>query len=231
MQVVSLCTGARPPRDAKVGLGFAVEMDFKECRSKTLVEKVRRGGVPRRSKKLFEIKGVVLPSSEVSQSPADWSAEVHRQFSGKWGCHDSQGKMNILNAVLAQEDHGLPVCDADLQQAFQVIRRRSRLDHYGVSVAAFQIIADARPGLIASSLQTAIASTPIMSSIVVRGRVYGKESCNTAANSMRAILPQPAVMQVLDVLLPMTIAKFLVGVLPPSSDCFVGACQGHSALM
>ena len=36
-----------------------------------------------------------------------------------------------------------------------------------------------------------------MSNIIVRGKVFGKESSVTTADSLRAILP-PAVMQVLD---------------------------------
>ena len=194
-----------------------------ECCSKVLTDKVRRGGVPNRSKKLFDILGVVMPSSAISHSAIEWGSEVHRQFAGKWGCHDLQGRMNILDVVLRHEGDGFPVQCEDLMEAFRTIKRKSRTDHYGVSVFAFMIIAQASPGLVEDFLQKAIASTSIMSSIVLRGRVYGKESSIAPASSMRAILPQPAVMQVLDVLLPMAVSGLISEVLPPQRDCFIGA--------
>ena len=62
-----------------------------------------------------------------------------------------------------------------------------------------------------------------MSEIVVSGRAFGKESSVTPATALRAILPLPAVMQVLDVLLPAAVEDHVSRVLPAVPECFVGA--------
>ena len=101
-----------------------------------------------KSKTLFQVTGVVLLSTEVSYSPAAWGSEIHGQFSGKWRCHDLQGKMNILDVVLRHEGNGVPFRDDDLAAALNKIKRKSRTDHYGISVLALRVLALSCSGLI-----------------------------------------------------------------------------------
>ena len=62
-----------------------------------------------------------------------------------------------------------------------------------------------------------------MSTIVLRGKVFGKEARITMANSTRAILPLPAFMQVLDALIPMSLGPSMESTFPNVPDCFIGA--------
>ena len=195
----------------------------KDCRTKLLRREIFRGGVPCRSKKLSVIQGVKLSSDVVSFDPSEWGDAVLSQFGGKWGCHDLQGRMNILDFVLAQEGNGVSFPFSALSAALDRIRRKPKLDHYGISVSSLQIVAHACPTLLLKFLELASGSTPILSSVVVRGRVFGKDSSITAAHSMRAILPQPALMQVLDALIPLHVSHIIERAMPAQMSCFIGA--------
>jgi hypothetical protein len=64
----------------------------------------------------------------------------------------------------------------------------------------------------------------------VVGRVLGKESSVSAVNKLRAILPLPALMQVVDVLLPLLLEQHLSAVLPRTPGCLVAGRPGSQVL-
>jgi len=125
------------------------------------------------------------PVGHVSSCQADWHEEVKSQFSNKWGVSRLQDRVNILDTVLANDGGGIVVSPDCLILALDRIKGKAKLDHYGISVDAIKIAAIAQPSLVASFLSLAVASTAIMSSIVVKGRVFGKESSTTPAASLR----------------------------------------------
>ena len=90
------------------------------------------------------------------------------------------------------------------------IRRKTRLDHYGVSVAAIMMLSKARPLAVSAFLQVAVGSTRIMSSISIRGRVLGKESSVSPASGLNAFIPAFC-------------DEHLVTNLQRNGECFVGA--------
>jgi hypothetical protein len=71
--------------------------------------------------------------------------------------------------------------------------------------------------------QQLMASSPMMSSVLIRGRLFGKESSTTLASSTRSILPLPAVLQVVDCLLSSLLHSIIDKACPPVPGCFVGA--------
>ena len=162
-------------------------------------------------------------AGKTSYDERDFAEQVCTQFSQKWGTHRLQDRANIREAVLAHDGAGIEVDSAVLLDAFERVKRKSKVDHYGVSVAAVQIIATALPLATAQFFATTIASTEAMSAIVFKGRVFGKESSITPATSLRSILPLPAVMQVLDVLLPTSLEAQLGKLLSQVPECFIGA--------
>ena len=89
--------------------------------------------------------------------------------------------------MLASEGCGFQISVPDLCRVFASIRRKSKLDAYGVSISAIELLASVKPELVANFLTTVVASTPMMSTIAVNGRVYGKESSTTAATSLRSL--------------------------------------------
>ena len=166
----------------------------------------------------------------VSSCQDDWHEEVKSQFSNKWGVSRLQDRVNILDTVLTNDGSGIVVSPDCLILALDRIKGKAKLDHYGISVDAIKIAAIAQPSLVASFLSLVVASTAIMSSIVVKGRVFGKESSTTPATSLRSILPLPAVMQILDVLIPSTLENHVRTLLPCVPECFVGAIPGTQCL-
>ena len=70
----------------------------------------------------------------------------------------------------------------------------------------------------------------MFASIVIEGRLYGKESSVSSASQLRAILPLPAIMQVVDVLLPELLASNVDQAGPSIPGCFVGARPGTQPL-
>ena len=110
-----------------------------------------------------------------------------------------------------------------LQAAFARIKHKAKLDHYGIAVAAIVLLAFAAPGVVLRFFTLAATSTPIMTSAVIKGGVYGKESNVCLAKDTRAILPLPSFMQVLDVCLPLSLGSQLDTLLPNVPGCFVGA--------
>jgi hypothetical protein len=181
---------------------------FLDLAARQLCEKVARGQVIQRSKKLHDLEAMILSDvhpgrvGHVSSYQADWKPEVKSQFSNKWGVNKLQDRVNILGMVLATDGGGICVTPEALMLALDRIKGKARLDHYGISVDAVKVLAIAQPSLAASFLSLVVASTSIMSSIVVKGRVFGKESSRAPATSLRSILPLPAVMQILDVVIP-----------------------------
>jgi hypothetical protein len=125
--------------------------------------------------------------------------------------------------VHAHDGVGIPVAPADLLSAFCQIKRKSRLDHYGVSVASIVLLTQVRPDAVTEVIRIAIGSTGAMSKMIVKGRVLGKVSSVSAATDIRSILPLPATMQLMDVLLPQFFDSQLVRHLPSIPGCFTGA--------
>ena len=76
---------------------------------------------------------------------------------------------------------------------------------------------------VADFLHRTLGCTATMSNIQVRGKVFGKESSVALASGLRAILPMPAVMQIMDVILAGFFNDFLSTVFQEIPGCFVGA--------
>ena len=63
----------------------------------------------------------------------------------------------------------------------------------------------------------------MMSSITVRGLVFGKISSSTQVEKTRAILPQPALMTIVDAMIASKLNTQIDEVLPSLDGCVVGA--------
>ena len=69
-----------------------------------------------------------------------------------------------------------------------------------------------------------------MSSFQIDGRLFGKESSTTAAANLRAILPLPAVLQIVDAALSHYLLSRLDSHFLPQPGCWAGARPGTQAL-
>ena len=180
-------------------------------------EKFGRGSVIAKSKKLYKIGAMCLNSGEDEIRTIDkdiWPEELYKHFSGKWGCHRPQDRADLLKELLETDGSCIEIPRKVVGQALDNIRRKTRVDHYGVSVACILLLSIAKPDCLCNFLQLFMGSTAMMSSIEVRGMAYGKESSTTPVNKVRTILPLPAVMQVVDAILPLLLHDFLLTALP-----------------
>ena len=106
-----------------------------ECRPRKLAETVQSGKALQRSKKLFDITGIVLSdvhprrTGETSCDVIEWCAESGAHFSKKCGIACMQDRVNILNAVLSTDGLGIPIEPAEMHDAFHRIKRKSRPYH------------------------------------------------------------------------------------------------------
>ena len=108
--------------------------------------------------------------------------------------------------------------------AFDKTKHTGKTDHYGVSVAAVNILAHARLVLACAFLESLIASTALINVryCCYRMRLW-KGVQRHAVVFLRAILPLPAVMQILDVLLPASLEEVVSKALPAVTECYIGA--------
>ena len=74
--------------------------------------------------------------------------------------------------MLLHEGEGIQVSGEHLFAAFDRIKQKPKLDHYGVSVAAIKLVANVAPNTVADVLTRTISSTPAMSTLFIKGRVY-----------------------------------------------------------
>ena len=152
-----------------------------------------------------------------------WADALAHHYQDKWGCKRYELRTIILEHILACEGAAPEMSVQQVEQAFTQIKRRKRIDHYGVSVAFLAMLFSACPYLFVAALGCAMASAPQMAGLVIAGSVFGKEACATTANKTRTILPLPAVLQVVDALLPILLRDFLATQLPATPETFVGA--------
>jgi hypothetical protein len=101
-----------------------------EARSSLLSERVRRGQVLQRSKKLHAVKQIVLVLTQVSgelAGQASSSQDDYEQFAGKWGVGNPEERIGVLIFLLANEADGVPVLPSALTEVFSSIKRKSSL--------------------------------------------------------------------------------------------------------
>lgn len=137
-----------------------------------------------------------------SHDRSKWGPEISAQAVLSEMGRRCQKRTELLDVNLASDCRRIPASDKDVCGAFQQIMRKSRLGDYGVFVGSVIMVAHARQNTVAAFFQFALGSTATMSNISIHGRVQGRTSSACAANSLRSILPLPAVMQVIGAIWP-----------------------------
>jgi hypothetical protein len=171
-------------------------------KTRSLRDDVAKGRVFSRSKKLHHLESLVEDTGICTYDATKLEAALHKHFGGKWGARNAEGRAQLLEHLLESDGTKLNIPCESLHDAFMVVRQKRRLDKYGVSVGALLLILRACPAILIEFLRSFIASASMVSSIEVVGRVLGKESSVSPVNKLRAILPIPALMQLVDALCP-----------------------------
>ena len=119
----------------------------------------------------------------------------------KWGCHDVDERIAILNFVLQHEGLGTPMSHQGLDAALTILPRKHKCDAHGISLLFLRMWFEAAPAATLDFFNHVMSSTPLLSLWEVSGIVLGKNSSHTVAADTRAILPLPAVLVIIDAFL------------------------------
>ena len=166
----------------------------------------------------------MLPDAdEPSRDAPIWEDQFQKHFGHKWGTDSSEGRKAIMDRIRQADGHPIRISKGDVNEAFAAIRRKKVKDHYGACVGSLFLMWHACPTVLLEFLAELIADTAWISSLCVRGRVFGKECPTTPVDKTRAILPLPALLQLIDALLPRLVGTHFARILPQVPECFVGA--------
>ena len=141
-----------------------------------------------------------------------------------------QDRVNVLDYILCRETKSANLGTKDWISACDTCKNRTRCDRYGVTALAVKFCLQAQPALTSDFLNRLAGSSPLMSQFEIDGLLFGKTSPTSKAADLRAILPMPAVMQIIDAALAATVNRFVDQVLPPRLGCWVGARPGTQCL-
>ena len=120
-------------------------------------------------------------------------------------------------------------CD-EVRQALLGIKRKTKLDTHGVCVQSFNILFLAHPNEFCKWLDYILCTGRHLPELRVRGFVSGKASARPEPNDTRAVLPQPALAQILDRILEARIMSFIAEHQELHPACFIGAGPGTQPL-
>ena len=192
---------------------------------RTLAERraVGSGRVLVKSKKLHSVKELILSDGSRTNQQDRWNPEVLQQFGTKWGHKNLHKRSIILDYLASAENDAIDLDVETLLGACSSLRQRSKLDPYGISLKAVRLFCAAQPEIAVDFFKRAMSSSPFLAAFNIQGRLYGKESSTTAAADLRAILPLPSILQVIDVLISTKLTAYIDRLFPPLDGCFIGA--------
>jgi len=193
-------------------------MAFKTSR---LRDGVIKGKVAVRSKKLHSLESLVDDSGAPVTDYGKWETALTAYFGEKWGTSNIQCRAELMQYLARSEELPFDLPMHVVDAAFSIIRKKRKLDGYGISVASLLLLWKACPVVVRNFLAMFITSTTMVSAMEVPGRVLGKEGPVSSVGKLRVILPLPALMQVVDAILPALIEGYLTSLLPRVPECLV----------
>ena len=192
-------------------------------------DKVKKGGVLYKSKKLFPICSMQL--TEAARNEAGCSSqdtdlqmlEVKHEYQVKWGCHNLQLRSSVSDALNRFDGLGIDISSSDVVCARLTIKKFGKVDHYGVSPRGIWMLASVCSDVVCSFLTRVMSSRQLMESISINGLLFAKARGAILASKTRAILPLPAILTWLDCILFKRLHPFVDSLFPEVESVFIGA--------
>ena len=136
----------------------------------------KKGKVFQKSKKLFQIESV---KHEETMAPASTAAEaaclIKDNLSKRWRCDDPGRWNNIVEYLKANDGRQIELAIDDFCSVIPVkSKHRTKLDANSICMAAFELVALARPADVKAILTAMLADTGAMMVQQVNGSVFGK---------------------------------------------------------
>ena len=192
-------------------------------------DKVKKGGVLYKSKKLFPICSMqltVAAGKEAGCSSQDTDLqmlEVKHEYQVKWGCHNLQLRSSVSDALNRFDGLGINISSSDVVCARFAIKKFGKVDHYGVSPRGIWMLASVCSDVVCSFLTRVMSSRQLMESISINGLLFAKARGAILASKTRAILPLPAILTWLDCILFKRLHPFVDSLFPEVESVFIGA--------
>ena len=155
---------------------------------------------------------------------------VGHHFDCKFGKSEFQLLENIDVWLSQYESHKPPWAPPDIKSALAKIKNKWRFDSEGLCVASWEFLFIAQPQQFCNFINSIAGSTAQVSQMCIHGRAYGKISSRTALHDVRAILPLPSLLQVLDCVLADALTQGIADTTPQTAQAFFGCRPGTQCL-
>ena len=171
-----------------------------DLQAKAAAAKVRSGSVVKKTKKLHCIHGIVEESGNVLRTPDECADAIAQAFRAKWSIGKAEQRLQLLDFMFASERITPDFSLDEVASALRKCKKKDRLDCENVSVRAIELLFLAQPVGVASFLNSLASDTAEMSGLTCRGCPAGKDSSIPSVSNVRLLLPQGAVLSLLDII-------------------------------
>lgn len=193
------------------------------------MESVRRRRVEGRDVALKGVVGISDPDQFVTEA-TEVIAIVGKKFRVVWKSGNIDVWLRVQDYVVSNEGCDIGITEDEVGAVVGRIARRTIKDAAGLCVGALRLVFEAHKPLLVTALNAALASTAVMSSYTISGKVYGKKTPTPTSKQLRAILPLLAALQIFDVILAGRLETYMDESLQPARNLHTGARRGTQTL-
>ena len=193
-----------------------------EVRLQTLAKRANEGRVFEKSKKLHTIKQLWAGSTRIADTDS-WADECKRFYDTKWRVKNLETQHRIDDFVRRAENCQIDLTASQVAAGFKRLRKKSKIGCDGVSCKALEFLFICKPDDFVLWLSRLAGSSAHMSRLYLEASVFGKDSSTTTMDDTRVIMPLPAVMGILDAILPYALEPFITSLFPVPRGVWIGA--------
>ena len=193
-------------------------------------ERIDRGHVLSRSKRMFCIKELRRSDSPPVVSQSEIVSSAAKVFGNKWGTRKLETRMAVLDFIHSTEAVMPDFVENDVERAFAKLKRKHVFDDEGNCLLLFELMFQAHPTEFTKWLRIMAGNSNFFKGLHAKCRVFGKTSCSPLECDLRAIVPMNSILRVFDRILGIKLQEFLDITLPPVRGCFAAGKKYTQAL-
>ena len=193
----------RERRHIQLTLVTARKQWLQSLKASRVRDKFESGRPLLKSKKLFPITAIIDGALGCAPTvdPDACASAFRREFVSKWGCRDFH-QLSLISDVLRYNDGvGMQFDVDELHAACDALRKPSRLDRYQICASAFKAACLGAPHAIVELLHRIVASQTSLAQLQIHGHASGKRRGPITSKQVRAILPLPIILAVIDAIM------------------------------
>ena len=152
---------------------------------------------------------------------------VEQYFQKMWKCNDPL----VDEWLLQHQGHGITVSQDEALDAVKVLRFRAGLDCFGCCPSSLLLLASAAPVYLADVLTDLAKSPNQWKSMTICGKVKAKALGPVTAAKLRTILPLPALVGALDVIIAKRLNDIAENLTADVGFGFLEAAKRHQQVL